>query len=127
MNRTIIENFNELVSNDDLVYFLGDLCLNSRSLNIFEGVNGNFIFIKGNHDPKIIRKISKTQEIITINGYKLYLTHKPQNIQGNFTLNVVGHVHEKWKYNNKINALNVGVDVWNFKPVSLEQVLEYCK
>lgn len=31
-----------------------------------------------------------------------------------------GHVHEKWKVWE--NMINVGVDVWNFKPVSVEEI-----
>lgn len=33
-----------------------------------------------------------------------------------------GHVHEKWKVKNK--QLNVGVDVWDFTPVSEAQIVE---
>lgn len=33
-----------------------------------------------------------------------------------------GHVHEKWKVQNKM--INVGVDVWDMKPVSETQILE---
>lgn len=33
-----------------------------------------------------------------------------------------GHVHDKWKVNDR--QLNVGVDVWDFRPVSEAQVLE---
>lgn len=32
-----------------------------------------------------------------------------------------GHVHEKWKARGRM--LNVGVDVWGFQPVALDQVL----
>jgi calcineurin-like phosphoesterase family protein len=35
---------------------------------------------------------------------------------------ICGHVHEKFKVANKM--INVGVDVWNFKPVSVEQIKE---
>ncbi len=38
---------------------------------------------------------------------------------------VHGHVHNGWKVNGK--QINVGVDVWDFKPVSLEQILEIIK
>ncbi len=31
-----------------------------------------------------------------------------------------GHVHEKWKFRDKM--INVGVDQWNFKPVSIEEI-----
>lgn len=31
-----------------------------------------------------------------------------------------GHIHEKWKVNGRM--INVGVDVWDFKPVSIEEI-----
>jgi calcineurin-like phosphoesterase family protein len=31
-----------------------------------------------------------------------------------------GHVHDRWQVNNK--QINVGVDVWNFEPVSLKNI-----
>ena len=33
-----------------------------------------------------------------------------------------GHVHEKWKINNKM--INVGIDVLNFEPVALEELIK---
>lgn len=33
-----------------------------------------------------------------------------------------GHVHTKWKVRNKM--INVGCDVWDFKPVSLDQIMD---
>lgn len=34
-----------------------------------------------------------------------------------------GHVHEKWKTRGRM--INVGVDVWDYKPVSLSTLLNY--
>lgn len=36
-----------------------------------------------------------------------------------------GHVHEKWKTKNK--QINVGVDVWGYKPVSIDQIAALIK
>jgi calcineurin-like phosphoesterase family protein len=33
---------------------------------------------------------------------------------------ICGHVHEKWKVVDKM--INVGVDQWNYKPVSIEEI-----
>lgn len=33
-----------------------------------------------------------------------------------------GHVHEKWKVRDR--QINVGVDVWNFRPVSIDDIVE---
>lgn len=35
-----------------------------------------------------------------------------------------GHVHERWQWRPEHRMLNVGVDVWDWRPVSLAQVLE---
>lgn len=34
-----------------------------------------------------------------------------------------GHVHEKWKFKDKM--INVGVDVWDYKPVHLDEIKQY--
>jgi len=36
-------------------------------------------------------------------------------------LHLCGHVHEKWKVNG--NNINIGVDVWDFKPVNLNDLI----
>jgi calcineurin-like phosphoesterase family protein len=33
---------------------------------------------------------------------------------------ICGHIHEKWKIQDKM--INVGVDQWDFKPVSIEEI-----
>jgi calcineurin-like phosphoesterase family protein len=33
-----------------------------------------------------------------------------------------GHIHEKWKQQDRM--INVGVDVWNFYPVSLDEIMK---
>ena len=90
-------------------------------------MNGSFILIKGNHDDKHVKKISPAEMVVSYYNTHLLLLHNPKNIYGNFSLNVCGHVHEKWKYRKDINALNVGVDVNNFYPVSLKEVLTYVR
>ncbi len=46
-----------------------------------------------------------------------YQKYKPKD-DGRWLL--CGHVHEKWKIKNKM--INVGVDVWDYKPVSIEEI-----
>lgn len=46
-----------------------------------------------------------------------YSKNRPIN-DGNWLLH--GHVHEKWKV--RENMINVGVDVWDFKPVSVDDI-----
>jgi calcineurin-like phosphoesterase family protein len=48
-------------------------------------------------------------------------------LEDNGKLLLCGHVHEKWKTKRTPKGtlmINVGVDVWDYKPVSLEQLIE---
>jgi calcineurin-like phosphoesterase family protein len=40
--------------------------------------------------------------------------------RGNEVLQIHGHIHEKWKV--RPGMINAGVDVWDYVPVSLEQI-----
>lgn len=51
-----------------------------------------------------------------------YANWRPFN-NGNWLL--CGHIHEKWKTKEKM--INVGVDVWDFKPVSILEITEIMK
>lgn len=42
-----------------------------------------------------------------------FMEHRPKN-EGNWLLH--GHVHSAWKVKDK--QINVGVDVWDYKPIS---------
>ena len=44
-------------------------------------------------------------------------------------INFVGHVHQNWKFKRIVrgckitDVINVGVDVWNYRPVTIEEAL----
>lgn len=52
MDEYLIRRWNEVVSQDDLVYCLGDFCYNFRQMSeILPLLNGEKVLIVGNHDP----------------------------------------------------------------------------
>lgn len=126
MNNIIISRHNKLVKKNDIVICLGDISFNN-SLDYIRQMNGTFVLVRGNHDDKASKQVSLNKLTIKYGKYKLLCVHRPSKIIGEYTLNIVGHVHDKWKFDRNKNALNVGVDVWNFKPVPLETVLSFCK
>ena len=85
MNETIINNWNSIVTNDDIVYHVGDFCLSSDDeiKNIFKKLNGNIILIRGNHDRKPVEFYEEigfnvlTHAPIILDEYKLMLSHVP--------------------------------------------------
>lgn len=53
-----------------------------------------------------------------------FLDRRP--VPGEETLLLHGHVHNAWRYRADPRPMvNVGVDMWNYAPVSLEEILSY--
>lgn len=143
MNETLIRNWNALVRPEDTVYHLGDFSMGLKE-NVFirKRLNGKIILVKGNHDKKdALLKEAGFDEIhryleIEVDGYKLYLAHIPMHLDPgvrwypkdlqttapeHFDYFLCGHVHQQWKRNGK--TINVGVDVSNFVPLMLSELL----
>lgn len=49
--------------------------------------------------------------------------HNPDDRASTDQFSLVAHIHDAYKFIE--NQLNVGVDVWHFRPVSLNRVLDY--
>lgn len=130
MDKHLIDNWNNVVNKGDTVIHVGDFCFKNQ--NMFDDyrsqLNGNIVFIKGNHDRNNV-KIHHL--VFTHKGRDYYVTHKPNEMNDNFDICLVGHIHEKWKFKKydefenyyPTYAINVGVDQWNYEPVSLEKIL----
>jgi len=139
MNIAIIKNYNERIHSDDLVFNIGDFCFrNSPGGKKGEGItnkavyyekqlNGVWVKLKGNHDRNNTVKTPIERIIIKYGGYRICLVHNPIHVDTRYKLNFVGHVHDKWKFK-RISSdsymINVGVDVWNFKPVNFEEIMK---
>lgn len=128
MNDLIIKKWNEKVKEEDIVIFLGDFCFakahkNFRYYN--DKLNGNIIYIIGNHDTQnSLKTIFKGVEV-EYNKKKIWCTHKPSDFKDDYDINLVGHIHNNWlikKHKNTI-IFNVGVDVHNFYPISIDEIL----
>lgn len=126
MTKDMIEKWNEQVSDEDIVYHLGDLCLGNfdQTVDVLKQLNGKIILIKGNHDhSKYYKKIVEMgllheyHEVgITLNYNKnqMWLTHYPFEIGLRpRKWSIHGHIHgmeSTWD-----NQINVGVDSPHFK------------
>lgn len=90
MNKAIIDNWNEKVPTDALVFHLGDFAWGSN-MKLYEdligSLNGRIILVKGNHDeknlPKNTARLLELFEGITnqiyclIEGRYVYMNHYP--------------------------------------------------
>ena len=141
MNIKLIKKHNERVKKDDVVYHLGDFILygktktgngeETKSDNILSQLNGTHIFLEGNHDRGNRNTLkTKNQEIIlNQNGLRIQLLHDPIYARIDYDLILCSHVHRAWKvkeiyYLGQIRlCINVGVDVNNYMPIRLDEIL----
>ena len=58
MNETLITNWNSVISEDDIVFHLGDFCLGGAAewTKLLDRLNGKIYLILGNHDLKNFRQ-----------------------------------------------------------------------
>lgn len=120
MNESLIVTWNKKVTNSDTVYILGDFAWKNPKPFI-ERLNGNKIFIIGGHDKKLhgekLMEIRVDKTWFVLCHYPLYSWNK--EYYGSIHLH--GHIHNH-PIEIKHNRINVCVDVWQYAPVSLEQI-----
>lgn len=128
--RFMAKRWNERVKKNDDVIHIGDWGFGKGAFEFRKKLNGNIIFIQGNHDRNngIKTKISKI--IIKIGGEYVNLVHNPQYSEMRFRINLTGHVHNNWKIKRVkthfgfTDCINVGVDVWDFYPITYNELMK---
>lgn len=143
MNDKMVENWNSIVGQDDLVYHLGDYCFGSEEKirEINSRLNGHIILVSGNHDQKILKdrrfenadmrknKISERfQKIVPFLETKVedttitmcHFALQVWNKSHHGRISIHGHSHGTLPGNSQ--QLDVGVDCWDYKPITLEQI-----
>jgi calcineurin-like phosphoesterase family protein len=134
MNRGLIENWNAIVTPNDIVYHLGDFTFGPkpRTPEMRQKLNGKIILVRGNHDRKIEYLRESGFEVWSkvdtlIEGQRVTMAHYPPKWERWNEPPAVrfpwlhGHVHELWRRVGDI--INVGVDQWGYKPVTLSELL----
>lgn len=158
MDRTLAQNWIDIVGPEDTVFFLGDTHLGpwQPAAEILRSLPGRKILLPGNHDEcwfghkrheRWVRKFREeagfdvilqgTHSYTTLPGVGTvriahfpwksadrtddrYEEHRPVDDGKSWLLH--GHVHEKWRAIKSRRMINVGVDVWNYHPVSAEEL-----
>jgi calcineurin-like phosphoesterase family protein len=137
MNRTIIDNHNEVVKEDDIVIHAGDFSFRTSSdtLLIIEELNGKHIFLEGSHD--IWLKKYKDWSWKNQKMYHKYYIRWEKKIENKLIVadhyamrrwsqshynswQLFGHSHGQTEPVGK--QWDVGVDNNNFYPISFEQL-----
>jgi calcineurin-like phosphoesterase family protein len=150
------QNWNRVVRKQDTVIHFGDVGCGAKDDYILEWVstlNGSIQLITGNHDSpwpghrnahKHQRKWMTVFDSVQayaarrVGTKRVMMSHLPYvgdhtkeirypefRLPNTGALLLHGHVHDKWKVRG--NQINVGVDVWNLRPVMLDEVIALAK
>ncbi|MBQ7712919.1 MAG: metallophosphoesterase family protein [Clostridia bacterium] len=144
MDEEIIRRWNRKVHADDLVYVLGDFTITDDAARYASRLKGRKILIPGNHDlylrrpssAGIFESVSLLEEL-NVDGRWVTLCHYPMiEWRGSRRLPtdktygylIHGHIHNNVKelYRRVLeapNALNAGMDVNGYEPVTFEELL----
>lgn len=133
MNETIIERWNSRVKRGDRVYHLGDVALGQQAAaaETLGRLNGDIFLVRGNHDTVATGRLCRDRFIwikdyfnLKVGDQKIVLSHytfRTWNCMHHGAWHLYGHSHGSLPENESL-SFDVGVDCWDFYPVSLEEV-----
>ncbi len=129
MNAALISKWNSIVTPEDKVFVLGDYSLTDNKQQIKKWtskLNGEKHLILGNHDmlkafDYVDCGFSSVHTALQLED-NIFLAHDPaiKTALPKDSWLLHGHIHNLWKENINKKLINVGVDVWDYKPVSIE-------
>lgn len=134
-DEMLMNNWNKTLNNEDIIYILGDFCLGEEKYKEFysrtlKKLKGEKHLIIGNHDncsPYFYNKIGfysvhfpyfELDEFILVHDPALSVIDRSKQF-------LCGHIHNL--FTKQKNCVNVGVDVWNFKPVSIHTIRDFIR
>lgn len=144
MNEALVDNWNEIVRPNDLVYLLGDLMMGpvEESIKQFKRLNGNKMIIIGNHDTdarlRAYTECPNTQvlgyaQMVKFGKYSFFISHyptlvsfyNPEEKTSKRRWNLCGHTHtiDRFVDMDKGCVYHVELDAHLNKPVSIDQIL----
>lgn len=131
MNNALVTRWNDRVKEDDTVYVVGDMFLGKPedALPIVKSLKGRKILVLGNHDRSRRTMLEcgfdetwQRKDMKLKDGRRALLSHKPlpESTIENYDLQIHGHRHSLPIVSGK--RLNVCVDLWDFRPISEEEL-----
>lgn len=128
MDAAMVDRWNEAVAPTDVVYHLGDFAVRHPApAAVLERLHGEKHLIAGNNDPAAVAALpwATVQPYLelTLDGVALVLCHYAFRTwagMGKGAWNLHGHSHGRLKP--LPHQADVGVDAWDFRPVTLSAI-----
>jgi len=124
MTTVLTENWNKVVSPNDVVWHLGDFAFGPVGMcnGLLHQLNGTKYLIRGNHDANEKRMLAVGFKEVhkRFQWNEWWLVHRPRSAPEGARV-LCGHVHNHWA---RIGwFINVGVDVQEFTPRTIDELL----
>lgn len=147
MNAAFIRSCQQRASEEDVIIHCGDFAsygmdrgnkgLDVNPRRFLEIIPAQVILIKGNHDlsnkckpvaDSMRISLGKIFKDVSISHYPSYNIHAKDQFL-DYDIHLCGHVHRQFKHcldlDHNVLNINVGVDVWNYRIVSEEELISY--
>jgi len=127
MNDVIIQNWNSIVRDCDIVYHLGDVYF-GQGHKVLPNLKGRKRLILGNHDDGKCKYLQQYfQKIMVWRNFPEFncvLSHVPlhESSLNKVQYNIHGHIHEKQSPSPR--HINCSVEVTGYKPVNIEDLIK---
>lgn len=143
MNKKLVENFNEMIEDEDTLYILGDIMLGNedeKGIELVHSIKGHKHLIAGNHDTP--RRLTAYKEAgifesiqyalpLVVGKWHYFLSHYPMLTMNNDTrpdvVSLYGHSHQFGNWTEETpwqtsSMYNVGVDAHFLKPIDIRDI-----
>lgn len=127
MNDVIVQNWNSIVRDCDIVYHLGDVYYD-QGHEVLSKLKGRKRLILGNHDnaksPNLQKYFQKIMMWRMFPEFDCVLSHVPlhESSLNKVQYNLHGHIHEKQSPSPR--HINCSVEVTEYKPVNIEDLIK---
>lgn len=134
MDAAMIERWNEVVGDGDTVWHLGDFALGqsaTRMSQVLDALAGTRHLIAGNTDGPATRALAGWASVrdyaeIELDGTWLVLCHYPLRSWNRMRRGAIDlHGHSHGRLGPLPRQVDVGVDVWAFRPITLLDIREH--
>ena len=137
MDACLIENWNKVVSRNDVIYHLGDFAITGYSRKyipkvekLLSKLNGNKILIRGNHDSQAVLKAKGWASIhdlhhVNIDGQHIILCHyamRTWQFKNQDSWMLYGHNHNTLPPIPGDLSMDVGVDCFQYTPIEFARI-----
>jgi calcineurin-like phosphoesterase family protein len=133
MDEAMVVRWNEVVAREDQVWHLGDFayrCSGERVAALLQRLHGHKHLIAGNNDKDATLAAAEWASVDTYaelecDGVRLVLCHYPfRTWDGMYKGSLNLHGHSLGKLKRIRHQVDVGVDVWDFRPISVATIVK---